>query len=105
VTPAKAAAVVIELFGEKRRKGYRNTPWPDSLRSPEDEADPLKPTFGSEVVGVLPGDGATSVGGIFLPIGRRKRQAAFLARGAPHRRIHVSAAFVEEARVQSLEVE
>jgi predicted DNA-binding WGR domain protein len=70
VTPTAAAAAYASLVGEKRHKGYRDAPWPDSLAGPDGGADPLAPPFVAAASGVLPDVGAVVVAGIALPIGR-----------------------------------
>ena len=69
VGPAAASAAYASLVGEKRRKGYRDAAWPDSLAEPAGGPDPLAPPYVSGVAGILPGEGAAIVGGVALPSG------------------------------------
>ena len=69
VSPAAASTAFTSLVGEKRRKGYRDAAWPESLPEPVEDADPLASPFVSTIAGVLPGAGAAIVGGVALPTG------------------------------------
>ncbi len=70
VAPAAATAAYGSLIGEKRRKGYRDLPWPDTLAGPDGGADPLAAPFVAGAPGELPQAGQVVVGGIAVPIGR-----------------------------------
>ena len=65
-----ARTVYTALLGEKRRKGYQDQSWPESLEGPGEAGDPLAPPFSTSAAGSLPGAGQANVADIGLPSGR-----------------------------------
>jgi predicted DNA-binding WGR domain protein len=72
-----ARTVYASLLGEKRRKGYQDGSWPESLAGPDEAVDPLAPPFVASTAGSLPGVGRATVAGIGLPSGHPLSPGSF----------------------------